>query len=174
MFLLFLSYQLGIAFPIRIEALENSIGQDNDHDDDGADGSINSVIANEPNASDLINEELRQTVNLYATKTLATTFTFITTLLQNPNTDSDEAGSTADYDDDGDHFSTVITSNTKIIENIVTESIPMNFLPSTAVHRLKLLFFGDDNNQPQIINENNKYTTMATLIGGQTLEITGN
>lgn len=160
------------ALPIRIAPLENSIGHDsdddnNDDDDDAGD--------DEPNANDLMNNELRQTVNLYATKTLATTFTFITTLLQGPSTES--LGATADYDSGGggggggDHLSTVITSNTKIVENIVTESIPMDFLPSTAVHRLKLLFFGDEKNQPQMINEN-KFTTMATLIGGQTLEIT--
>lgn len=158
------------ALPIRIEPLENSIGHDSDDNDDDTNNADN----DEPNANDLMNNELRQTVNLYATKTLATTFTFITTLLQGPSTES--VGATADYDGvggsgGGDHLSTIITSNTKVVENIVTESIPMNFLPSTAVHRLKLLFFGDEKNQPQMINEN-KYTTIATLIGGQAVEIT--
>lgn len=160
------------ALPIRIEPLENSIVHDSD-DIDNADDDGDTINADddEPNANDLMNNELRQTVNLYATKTLATTFTFITTLLQGPSTEA--AGATADYDGGGggDHMSTIITSNTKIVENIVTESIPMNFLPSTAVHRLKLLFFGDEKNQPQMVNEH-KYTTMATLIGGQALEIT--
>lgn len=157
------------ALPLRIEPLENSIGHDSD-DNDNDDDSAGTDGDDEPNANDLMNNELRQTVNLYATKTLATTFTFITTLLQGPSTDS--AGATADYDGGGgDQLSTIITSNTKIVENIVTESIPMNFLPSTAVHRLKLLFFGDEKNQPQMVNDH-KYTTMATLIGGQALEIT--
>lgn len=145
------------ALPIRIEPIDNTIGADDE-------------LKHETNG--LINENLRQTVKLYATKTFATTFTYITTLLQGPSTDASNGGSSAAHDEyDNDHLSTVITSNTRIVENVVTESIPMNFLPSTAIHRLKLLFFGDEQNQPQMLNEN-KYTTLATLIGGQSIEIT--
>lgn len=142
------------ALPIRIEPLENSIGPD-DHD----------------YSNELMNDELRQTVNIYATKTLATTFTFITTLLQGPSTDGSNGATSVHDDYGGEPLSTVITSNTRVVENIVTESIPMKFLPSTAVHRLKLLFFGDENVHPQMKNEN-KFTTLATLIGGQAIEIT--
>lgn len=142
------------ALPIRIEPLENSIGIEDDY-------------KNESN--ELIDEELRQTVNIYATKTLATTFTYFTTLLQGPNSDS--SGSSSVHDDYDEQLSTVINSHTRVVENVMTESIPMNFLPSTAVHKLKLLFFGDEQNQPQMINEQ-KYTTLATLIDGHTIEMT--
>lgn len=142
------------ALPIRIEPLENSIG-------------IGDEYKNESN--ELIDEELRQTVNIYATKTLATTFTYFTTLLQGPNSDS--SGSSSVHDDYDEQLSTVINSHTRVVENVMTESIPMNFLPSTAVHKLKLLFFGDEQNQPQMINEQ-KYTTLATLIDGHTIEMT--
>lgn len=142
------------ALPIRIEPLENSIGQGD---------------TLETESNDLMNEELRQTVKLYATKTFATTFTYFTTLLQGPNSDGSN-GASADHDDYDNDISTVISSNTRIVENVVTESIPLKYLPSTAVHRLKLLFFGDEKNQPQM-NEH-KYTTLATLLGGQAIEIT--
>lgn len=142
------------ALPIRIEPLENSIGIEDDY-------------KNESN--ELIDEESRQTVNIYATKTLATTFTYFTTLLQGPN--SDGSGSSSVHDDYDEQLSTVINSHTRVVENVMTESIPMNFLPSTAVHKLKLLFFGDEQNQPQMINEQ-KYTTLATLIDGHTIEMT--
>lgn len=142
------------ALPIRIEPLENSIGIEDDY-------------KNESN--ELIDEESRQTVNIYATKTLATTFTYFTTLLQGSN--SDGSGSSSVHDDYDEQLSTVINSHTRVVENVMTESIPMNFLPSTAVHKLKLLFFGDEQNQPQMINEQ-KYTTLATLIDGHTIEMT--
>lgn len=142
------------ALPIRIEPLENSIGIEDDY-------------KNESN--ELIDEELRQTVNIYATKTLATTFTYFTTLLQGPN--SDGSGSSSVHDDYDEQLSTVINSHTRVVENVMTESIPMNFLPSSAVHKLKLLFFGDEQNQPQMMNDQ-KYTTLATLIDGHTIEMT--
>ncbi|XP_031622418.1 uncharacterized protein LOC116340210 isoform X2 [Contarinia nasturtii] len=143
------------ALPIRIEPLDNNIGHDDDY---------KTIDSNE-----LMNEELRQTVNLYATKTFATTFTYFTTHLEGPSNTDAPAAASSDYDNE--HLSTVIDSHTRVVENVVTESIPMKFLPSSAVHKLKLLFFGDDQNQAQIKNEI-KYTTLATLIDGQSIEIT--
>lgn len=145
------------ALPIRIEPLDNNIGLEDDY---------------KTESNELMNEELKQTVNLYATKTFATTFTYFTTLLQGPTSSDASGGASSVHDDyDNDHLSTVVNSHTRVVENVVTESIPMKFLPSTAVHRLKLLFFGDEQNQPQMKNEF-KYTTLATLIDGQTIEIT--
>lgn len=144
------------AVPIRIEPLDNNIGLSDDYKSE---------------SNELMNEDLRQTVNLYATKTFATTFTYFTTLLQGPSTDA-ASGASAGHDEyDNDHLSTVINSHTRVVENVMTESIPMRFLPSTAVHKLKLLFFGDEQIEPQMKNEM-KYTTLATLIGGQSIEIT--
>lgn len=146
------------AIPIRIEPLDNNIGADDDSKTD---------------TNELMNDELKQTVNLYATKTFATTFTYYTTLLQEPNNNDINDGTSSPHDNHNDnkHLSTVTNSHTQIVENIVTESIPMNFLPSSAVHKLKLLFFGDEQNPVQMKNDN-KYTTMATLNDGQTIEIT--
>lgn len=144
------------ALPIRIELFDNKL-------DTGADYKTESNV--------LMNENLKQTVNLYATKTFATTFTYFTTLLQGSNSGTAGDASVAHFDYDNDHISTVINSHTRVVENVVTESIPLNFLPSTAVHKLKLLFFGDEQNEPQIMNEVT-FTTLATLIGGQSIEIT--
>lgn len=144
------------ALPIRIEPLDNNIGLEDDY---------------KMESNELMNEELRQTVNLYATKTLQTTFTYFTTMLQGASSDASNGASSVHDDFDNEHLSTVVDSHTRVVENVVTESIPMNFLPSTAVHRLKLLFFGDEQNQPQMKNEF-KYTTLATLIDGQAIEIT--
>lgn len=144
------------ALPIRIELVGNNIGPDDDY---------------KTESNVLMNGNLKQTVNLYATKTFATTFTYFTTLLQDPSSDAASDASATHYDYGNDHLSTVINSHTRIVENVVTESIPLNFLPTTDVHKLKLLFFGDEQNEPQIINEM-KYTTLATLIGGQSIEIT--
>lgn len=146
------------ALPIRIEPLDNNIGLEDDY---------------KTESNELMNDELRQTVNLYATKTFATTFTYFTTLLQGATSSEASNGASSAHDDydNNDHLSTVINSHTRVVENVVTESIPMNFLPSTAVHRLKLLFFGDEKNQPQMKNDF-AYTTLATLIDGQAIEIT--
>lgn len=149
------------AIPIRIESLENSIGQDEPTYND------------EYQSNELMNESLRQTINVYATKTFMTTFTYFTTLLQGPsNTDAiNSATISLDDDENGnERLSTVVNSHTRVIENIVTESIPINFLPSSAVHKFKLLFFGDEQHHSQL--RDNRYTTVATLIGGQALEIT--
>lgn len=146
------------ALPIRIEPLDNNIGHDDDYKTN--------------DSNELMNEELRQTVNLYATKTFATTFTYFTTHLHGPSNTDAPAGVSSVHDDyDNEHLSTVINSHTRVVENVVTESIPMKFLPSSAVHKLKLLFFGDEQNQAQMKNEI-KYTTLATLIDGQSIEIT--
>lgn len=151
------TYTTKQAIPIQIESLVNSV---NDEDDLNG-GNL---------SNELYNEELRQTINVYATKTFMTTFTYFTTLLQGPNNSDNAAQASASVDAGNVDMSTVVNSHTRVIENVVTESIPMSFLPSTAVHRIKLLLFGDDERQPQMNGD--KFTTMETLIGGQLLEIT--
>lgn len=136
------------ALPIQIESIANSI--------------IDEDEFNEENQ--LYNDLLQQTVNVYATKTLMTTFTYFTTMLKEAS-NTDEVNASINKGD----MSTVINSNTRVVENVVTESIPTSFLPSTAIHKLKLLFFGD--NEHSHIHEN-KFVTVATLIDGQSLEIT--
>lgn len=112
-----------------------------------------------------------QTINVYATKTMMTTFTYYTTMEQGPNGEDASAPSPSDTPDDGENelVSTVVSSRTRIIENVVTESIPMKFLPSSAIKRLKLMLYGS---AQQTATAENQYTTVVTLIGGQSLEIT--
>lgn len=146
------------AMPIRVNSLDNNII---------ASGAYETKDNHVPN--ELMNEALRQTINIYATKTFMTTFTYFTTLLQGPS--NVEASVSATEDDfDNELMTTVVNSHTRVVENVVTESIPPNFMPSSAIHRFKLMFFGDDQHRPQI--QDNRYTTVATLIGGQSLEIT--
>lgn len=148
------------AVPIRIDALDNNNIAANDVYD-----TKDNHVPNE-----LTNESLRQTINIYATKTFMTTFTYFTTLLQGASNVEASASVVSDEGFDNELMSTVINSHTRVVENVVTESIPPNFLPSSAVHRFKLMFFGDDQHRPQI--QDTRYTTVATLIGGQSLEIT--
>lgn len=119
-----------------------------------------------PNIDDAI-----QTINVYATKTMMTTFTYYTTMEQGPNGEDASVPSSSDTPDDNENelVSTVVSSRTRIIENVVTESIPMKFLPSSAIKRLKLMLYGS---AQQTATAENQYTTVVTLIGGQSLEIT--
>lgn len=113
--------------------------------------------------NDLMDESLKQTINIYATKSFMTTFTFFTTFLQGP-----DGG-----DDSNTHEtlrSTVVNSHTSVLANVVTESIPINFLPSSDITKLRNVFFGE--RSTDLLNDDNKYTTVATLIGGPAIEIT--
>lgn len=148
------------AMPIRIDAHNN-------HNNIAANDVYDTKDNHVPN--ELMNEQLRQTVNIYATKTFMTTFTYFTTLLQGPS-GIEASASVAEEDFGNELMSTVVNSHTRVVENVVTESIPPSFLPASAVHRFKLMFFGDEQHRPQI--QDNRYTTLATLIGGQSLEIT--
>lgn len=112
-------------------------------------------------------ESLKQLINVYATKTFMTTFTYYTTIEQG----GDE--SATDSPNDKDLLSTVVLSQTSVVENVVTESIPMKYLPSSAIKRLKLMLFG--NNKATAIApfaSQSLYSTVVTLLGGQALEIT--
>jgi len=141
------------AVPIRIESINNSIG--------GVDNYNKNNYGHSSN--ELFNDALKQTINVHATKTLMTTFTYFTTLLQGPqSTDL----STDDFDNE--QMTTVVNSHTRVVENVVTESIPTNFLPSSAIQKLKLMFFGDD----ELKMNDNRYTTVATLLDGNAIEIT--
>lgn len=114
-----------------------------------------------------IDSELKQLINVYATKTFMTTFTYYTTIEQggdDPSTDSHQ---------ENEKLSTVVLSQTSVVENVVTESIPMKYLPSSAIKRLKLMLFG--NNKATAIApfaSQSLYSTVVTLLGGQALEIT--
>lgn len=117
-------------------------------------------------------DESLQTINVYATKTMMTTFTYYTTMEQGPNGEDASAplsSAAADDDEENELVSTVVSSRTRVIENVVTESIPMKFLPPSAIKRLKLMLYGS---AQKTANAENLYTTVVTLIGGQPLEIT--
>lgn len=70
-------------------------------------------------------------LQLYATKTYLTTFTYFTTLLQNG------AGS------GGEISSTVVNSHTRVIENVVTESIPSSLVPNEILDRISKTVIDD-------------------------------
>lgn len=90
-------------------------------------------------------------INIFATKTYLTTFTYFTTLLQvNSN---NRHGS-----------STVIDSHTNIVENVITESIPNSLFPTESLNSYY--------SAVQTAKNPNGIVTIATLLEGQTLEVT--
>lgn len=90
-------------------------------------------------------------INIFATKTYLTTFTYFTTLLQvNSN---DRHGS-----------STVVDSHTNIVENVITESIPNSLFPTESLSSYY--------SAVQTAKNPNGIVTIATLLEGQTLEVT--
>ena len=89
-------------------------------------------------------------LHLYATKTYLTTFTYFTTLLQNA------AGN------DGE-ISTTVDSHTRVIENVITESIASSMIPMNVLSSISKNLFD---------SEKNDLKTRIVLNNGQKLEIT--
>ncbi|GFG33362.1 hypothetical protein Cfor_04066, partial [Coptotermes formosanus] len=92
----------------------------------------------------------KQSLHLYATKTYLTTFTYFTTLLQ---------------DSGGDRTSTVVSSRTKIVQNIVTETVDNSLLDPEYLDLLHSSIHSNSLSSPSIV-------ATATLSGGQELKIT--
>ncbi|XP_050541141.1 mucin-17 [Daktulosphaira vitifoliae] len=86
--------------------------------------------------------------NVYATKTYLTTFTYFTTLLKDNN--------------GKDPSSTQVKSRTKVIQNVVTESVDTSLFNSNYLSFLS----------KSVQNENIPITATATLNNGQKLEFT--
>ena len=86
-------------------------------------------------------------LHLYATKTYLTTFTYFTTLLQSA------AG----------EISTTVDSHTRVIENVITESIASSMIPTDILSSISKNLFD---------NEKNDLKTRIVLNNGQKLEIT--
>ena len=108
------------------------------------------IMENNPTRIEHVPDRTAMPLHIYATKTYMTTFTYFTTLLQNKDKKS----------------STLVNSNTKVIENVITESIPSSLIPSHVLTSIS----------KSLIN-NDKYTkkdlkTLITLKNGQKLEIT--
>ncbi|KAK3907504.1 Polycystin-2 [Frankliniella fusca] len=89
-------------------------------------------------------------IHVVATKTYLTTFTYFTTLLQ---------GSTPSV-------STVVSSRTRVVQNVVTESVATSLLHPDYVQRLRSSFRAD----PAL--DSSRIVATATLQGGQQMEIT--
>lgn len=88
-------------------------------------------------------------LNIFATKTYLTTFTYFTTIAaQRPPS------------------STIVDSHTRVIENVITERIPIDMLPAAAIVDIRASL-ADGGHHGDLV-------TVATLIGGQALEITAN
>lgn len=88
-------------------------------------------------------------LRIFATKTYLTTFTYFTTLLRDH---SDAAAP-----------ETLVHSHTRVVENVVTESLPHHLFPTQTLNALRTaaLQYGPD------------FVTLATPVGGSTaLEIT--
>ncbi|KAJ9599018.1 hypothetical protein L9F63_010475, partial [Diploptera punctata] len=96
------------------------------------------------------NEDEKVPLHLYATKTYLTTFTYFTTLLQ---------------DGGGDRTSTIVSSRTNVIQNVVTESVDTNLLDPDYLESLRSSILADSASSSSII-------AMATLSGGQQLKVT--
>lgn len=108
-------------------------------------------------------------LHIYATKTFLTTFTyFTTTLLKSANVPSSDLVITTNTQ--GGlvpplSSSTVVDYHTRVIENVITETIPSSLLGTNLLSR----FYDElkkNKNQRKVI------VTQATLRSGQTLEIT--
>lgn len=89
-------------------------------------------------------------LHLYATKTYLTTFTYFTTMLQNAPHNEGEILTTVD-------------SHTRVIENVITESIESSLIPTNILSSISQSLFKD---------EKNDLKTRITLTNGQKLEIT--
>lgn len=87
---------------------------------------------------------------VFATKTYLTTFTYFTTLLQ---------------DGGKDKTSTIVNSRTKVVQNIVTETIPPSLLGAEYLDALRSSFRMESTTNRPIV-------AMATLSGGQEVKIT--
>ncbi|KAG5683804.1 hypothetical protein PVAND_013068 [Polypedilum vanderplanki] len=90
-------------------------------------------------------------LHIYATKTYLTTFTYFTTLLQN--------GANVG----GEISSTIVDSHTRVIENVITESIPSSLVPDNVLTSLSRNVIDDSKSDMK---------TRITLKNGQKLEIT--
>ncbi|XP_044736868.1 uncharacterized protein LOC123298838 [Chrysoperla carnea] len=87
-------------------------------------------------------------LEIFATKTYLTTFTYFTTLLQ-------ENGAK-------DSTTTIISSRTRVVENVITESIATNLFKSDYIDSLRT----------SVKNAGNEVVQYATMLGGEELEIT--
>jgi len=129
--------------------------QDGDKTTVKSDISVSSDIVTERYPAPSTTEQVRPTatvdklpLNVYATKTYLTTFTYFTTLLK---------------DNDGKHpSSTQIKSRTKIVQNIVTESLDASMFDSDYLSSIS----------SSVYNENVPITATATLVNGQRIEFT--
>ncbi|XP_017786883.1 PREDICTED: uncharacterized protein LOC108569731 [Nicrophorus vespilloides] len=98
------------------------------------------------NSAPIANKKKNEALNIYATKTYFTTFTYLTTLetVRDNNT------------------STVINSHSKIVENIVTESVDHQQFDKKVLNSLK----------KEVKEGGTSITKVVTLNNGQKLEIT--
>ncbi|PSN41716.1 hypothetical protein C0J52_07786 [Blattella germanica] len=96
------------------------------------------------------NEIGRPPLHLYATKTYLTTFTYFTTLLQ---------------DGGGDRTSTIVSSRTNVVQNVVTESVDTNLLDPEYLESLRSSILAESSVSAGIV-------ATATLNGGQQLKVT--
>ncbi|XP_073985317.1 uncharacterized protein isoform X2 [Rhodnius prolixus] len=96
-------------------------------------------------AAEINEDDSSQSLDLYATKTYLTTFTYFTTLLQ-----------------DNKSPSIIVKSRTKVQQNVVTESIDSSLLDSDYLSILK----------SSVHDQQNSMVTTATLLNGNQMEIT--
>ncbi|XP_049842282.1 uncharacterized protein LOC126293200 isoform X2 [Schistocerca gregaria] len=91
---------------------------------------------------------------VFATKTYLTTFTYLTTLLQAAP---------------GDRTSTVINSHTKVVQNIVTETIPPSLLGADQLEALRNSLRATATVAPEA--DSPSVVATATLPGGQQVQV---
>lgn len=90
-------------------------------------------------------------LNIFATKTYLTTFTYFTTILQVNSNDRYAS-------------STVVDSHTNVVENVITESLPNSLFPTESLSSYY--------SAVQTAKNPKGIVTIATLLEGQTLEVT--
>lgn len=90
-------------------------------------------------------------LHLYATKTYLTTFTYFTTLLQN----AAHVG--------GEISSTIVDSHTRVIENVITESVAPSLIPTEILNKISKTIIDDSKSDLK---------TRIRLKNGQKIEVT--
>lgn len=114
-------------------------------------------VENEEDSKDKIIENTKdlENIHIYATKKMLTTLTYYTT-----NHDQKQQSSS---ENDVNPTSTLYNLHTRVIENVITDSVPFTLLPTNLLTKVKLEL---RKHQRRVI------VATATLKGGQTLKIT--
>lgn len=150
---------MSMAHDLEQGSHELSPSDDDEYSDEEPEVSVNNNYIKKTNVLDINPTRIDQQPNaatamplhLYATKTYLTTFTYFTTLLQN-------GGNIG-----GEISSTIVDSHTRVIENVITESIAPSLIPTDVLDSISKSIIDDSKSDLK---------TRIRLRNGQKVEIT--